>query len=88
MLERLNEEIKRRTYVLRIFPSGDGCLRQIRALTVEIHEGWLEAHRYLNMEDLPSTRRSSSGSPPHHPMNNAALMFAVKNLVVSLRSSR
>jgi putative transposase len=50
MLERINEEIKRRTYVVRIFPDGASCLRLIRALTVEIHEDWIEATRYLNME--------------------------------------
>ena len=27
MLERLNEEIKRRTHVVRIFPNGESCLR-------------------------------------------------------------
>lgn len=42
MLERLNEEIKRRTRVVRIFPNQDSCLRLIRALAVETHEGWLE----------------------------------------------
>ena len=52
MLERLNEEIKRRTRVVRIFPNTDGCLRRVRTLAVEIHENWLEQHRYLNMEDL------------------------------------
>lgn len=52
MLERLNEEIKRRTYVVRIFPNAESCLRLVRALAVETHENWLEAHRYLNMEDL------------------------------------
>jgi transposase-like protein len=52
MLERLNEEIKRRTHVVRIFPNADSCLRLILALAVEIHENWLEQHRYLNMEDL------------------------------------
>lgn len=35
MLERLNEEIRRRTYVVRIFPNGESCLRLVRALTVE-----------------------------------------------------
>jgi len=49
MLERLNEEIKRRTYVVRIFPNEASCLRLVRALTVEIHEDWIEATRYLNM---------------------------------------
>ena len=52
MLERLNEEIKRRTQVGRIFPNAQSCLRLIRALAVETHENWLEQHRYLNMEEL------------------------------------
>ena len=52
MLERLNEEIKRRTHVVRIFPNAESCLRLVRALAVETHENWLEQHRYLNMEDL------------------------------------
>jgi putative transposase len=52
MLERLNEEIKRRTQVVRIFPNAESCLRLIRALVGETHENWLEAHRYLNMDDL------------------------------------
>ena len=38
MLERLNEEIKRRTRVVRIFPNAASCLRLIRALTTETHE--------------------------------------------------
>ena len=32
MLERLKEEIKRRTLVVRIFPHAESCLRLIRAL--------------------------------------------------------
>jgi putative transposase len=52
MLERLNQEIKRRTHVVRIFPSPASCLRLVRALAVETHEEWLESPRYLNMEDL------------------------------------
>ncbi len=52
MLERLNEEIKRRTRVVRIFPNEQSCLRLIRALAVEMHENWIEAHRYLDMNLL------------------------------------
>ena len=57
MLERLNQEIKRRTHVVRIFPNEKSCLRLIRALAVETHEHWIEATRYLNMDALKELRR-------------------------------
>ena len=57
MLERLNEEIKRRTHVVRIFPNEASCVRLIRALAVEIHENWIEAIRYLNMDFLEERKR-------------------------------
>ena len=57
MLERLNEEIRRRTLVVRIFPNADSCLRLVRALCAEIHEMWLEDNRYLNMDLLREQRK-------------------------------
>lgn len=59
MLERLNEEIKRRTRVVRIFPNSESCLRLVRALCVETHEGWLEDNRYLNMSLLIEHRKEA-----------------------------
>jgi Transposase, Mutator family len=50
--------------VVRIFPNDASCLRLIGALAVEMAENWLEAHRYLNMEDLGSTRRRPCAWPP------------------------
>jgi transposase-like protein len=52
MLERLNQELKRRTHIVRIFPSDQSCLRLVRALAVETHEEWIEGTRYLNMDLL------------------------------------
>ena len=60
MLERLNEEIKRRTLVVRIFPNTNSCLRLIRALAVEMHENWIEATRYLNMDFLKEHRKQAA----------------------------
>jgi putative transposase len=57
MLERFNEEIKRRTRVVRIFPNEASCLRLVRALAVEQHERWQEDHRYLNMTFLKDAQR-------------------------------
>lgn len=59
MLERLNQEIKRRTIVIRIFPNRASCLRLIRALCVETHEDWLEQHRYLNMQHLRELNKTN-----------------------------
>ena len=59
MLERLNQELKRRTHVVRIFPSGESCLRLIRALAVETHENWLEGTRYLNMAHLAEHKKEA-----------------------------
>lgn len=57
LLERLNQEIKRRTRVVRIFPNEDSCMRLIRAIAVETHEGWLEENRYLNMQLLQEQKK-------------------------------
>jgi putative transposase len=57
MLERLNEELKRRTHVVRIFPNEESCLRLTRALAMEAHENWIEATRYLNMDLLREHRK-------------------------------
>ena len=57
MLERLNQELKRRTHVVRIFPNAESCLRLIRALAVETHENWLEATRSLNMAHLAEHKK-------------------------------
>lgn len=59
MLERLNQELKRRTHVVRIFPSSESCLRLIRALAVETHENWLEGTRYLNMAHLAEHKKEA-----------------------------
>ena len=57
MLERFNEEIRRRTRVVRIFPNEASCLRLVRALAVEQHETWQEDNRYINMALLREMKR-------------------------------
>lgn len=52
LLERLNQEIKRRTLLVRIFPDEASCLRLVQALAVETHEEWVDENRYLNMDLL------------------------------------
>ena len=57
-LERLNEEIKRRTRVVRIFPNPAACLRLVTALCVEQSEEWVSGRVYLDMSALSSVART------------------------------
>ena len=57
-LERLNQEIKRRTRVVRIFPNRESCLRLVSALAMEQSEEWITGRRYLDMEELSEQRRT------------------------------
>jgi putative transposase len=56
-LERLNQEIKRRTRVVRIFPKREACLRLVTALAVEQSEEWVTGRRYLDMSEPEEHRR-------------------------------
>jgi transposase-like protein len=51
-LERLSQELKRRTRVVRIFPNREACLRLVTALAAEHSDEWLSGRRYLDVELL------------------------------------
>lgn len=50
MMERLNEEIRRRERVIRVFPNDASALRLIGALLAEISETW-QKKVYFDMGD-------------------------------------
>lgn len=51
MQERLNEEVRRRERVIRIFPNDESAWRLIGALLAEQNEQW-QSRRYLNMDEF------------------------------------
>lgn len=50
-LERVNQELKRRTRVARVFPNEKSLLRLISALLAETSDDWETGKIYLNMEN-------------------------------------
>ena len=51
MQERLNDEVRRRERVIRIFPNDESALRLIGALLAEQNEVWQE-RKYLDMDEF------------------------------------
>src|SRR5699024_5114443 len=51
VLERLNEEVRRRENVIRIFPNQDAANRLIGAVLMDKHEEWVGSNRkYISLD--------------------------------------
>lgn len=57
MVERLNQEIRRRTRVARLFPNTASCLRLVSAVLMEISEDWSSDIPLLSFEKKKEVRR-------------------------------
>jgi transposase-like protein len=64
MMERLNEELRRRSRVVRIFPNAASCLRLMTALAQEQAAEWAAQLTYLDMTEL---ERWDMLHPPTEP---------------------
>ena len=51
MQERLNQEVRRRERVIRVFPNDEAAFRLIGAVLADINETWME-RRYLDMNEF------------------------------------
>ncbi len=62
MLERLHEEIKRRTRVAKLFPNEASLLRLVSAIEMEVSEDWVTGKRYLDMNVEMENESESTNS--------------------------
>ena len=61
-LERFQQEGRRRSRVIRIFPNRASCLRLSTALAMEQSEDWLTGHRYLDMQVLQDVLEATTAT--------------------------
>ena len=52
LAERVNEEIRRRQRVIRIFPNEASAERLIGAWLADLHDQWLAGCRYFDMKEF------------------------------------
>jgi transposase-like protein len=62
LLERQNQELKRRTRVVRVFPHEQSCLRLVTALLMETNQEWMEKP-YLDMQESTPTASQEALAP-------------------------
>lgn len=50
IVERINQEQKRRTRIARLFPSVESCERLVVRIAMDIHEEWMSGKKYMTFE--------------------------------------
>jgi transposase-like protein len=66
MVERFNEELRRRTRVIRIFPNEAACIRLVAAMAMDMNDEWMD-RKYLTLEPediLPECASRNRLIPP------------------------
>ena len=71
LAERMNEEIRRRERVIRIFPNDDAAMRLIGALLAEKYEEWQTMAKYFDMTEF-------------WEWNNDRMALSIQNKVVAI----
>jgi transposase-like protein len=61
--ERANEEIKRRTKVVGVFPSVESMMRLVGSVLIDVNEEWLEMN-FIDAASLKDVARSKAGRQP------------------------
>jgi transposase-like protein len=59
-LERVNEEIKRRSDVIGTFPNDEAIIRLPGVLTIETNDEWALARRYMGLGPLARINHADS----------------------------
>jgi len=69
-IERLNEELRRRERVIRIFPNDQSLIRLMGSVLMEHHEKWINGKKYFNMdcyfEERDEARRQALAQRADH----------------------
>lgn len=71
-VKRLNQEIRRRERVIRIFPNEESAKRLIGAVLMEIDAVWTTGHRYFDMAEYWEWRKAAASQEVKATLSDAA----------------
>lgn len=76
--ERLNEELRRRERVIRIFPNLASAERLLGAVLQELDEAWATGHRYFDMREYWAWRSRTVPQEDICPVPEAAYVLTAR----------
>ncbi|MGI6560689.1 MAG: IS256 family transposase [Saccharofermentanales bacterium] len=71
-IERVNQELRRRERVIRIFPNEASIERLLGSLLIEMHENWISGRRYIDTAAYYTARQNFSNTSAEVLENQAA----------------
>ena len=78
--ERANEEIKRRTKVVGVFPSVESMMRLVGSVLIDVNEEWLE----MNFIDAASLKDVCRAAPDTEPIPDDVVELARIRVVTAI----
>jgi putative transposase len=84
MVERTNQEFKRRGRVVRIFPNPESCIRLYGSLAKEWDEDWISGRKYINMESLWEWEKECASKAEELAPQPSKIPQEIKRLTVAL----
>lgn len=77
-IERLNEELRRRERVIRIFPNEASMIRLMGSVLMEMHENWVTGKKYFSMERYEADKEDTKNAMQliREPLNHTDQLTA------------
>lgn len=64
-MERLNEEVRRRERVIRIFPNRQSAFRLLGAYLIEMDDKWSSGRKYLDLQEYYASKKEMKAKEDH-----------------------